>query len=44
MAGSPEDVMTGRLVGGPLGGIELEIEPGQEKVEFGAPFQVSVGR
>src|SRR5436305_4438491 len=38
MAGSPEGVMTGRLVGGQLDGIELEIEPGRETVEMGAPF------
>lgn len=43
MAGSPEGVFTGRLVGGPLDGIEPEIEPGTEAVELGAPFLAVFG-
>jgi hypothetical protein len=35
--------MTGRLVGGQLDGIELEIEPGREMVEMGAPFLALFG-
>lgn len=38
MAGAPEGVTTGRLVGGQLDGIELEIEPGRETIDMGAPF------
>lgn len=43
MAGSPEGVSTGRLVGGQLDGIELEIETGRETVELGAPFLALFG-
>ena len=35
--------MTGRLVGGELDGIELEIESGREIVELGAPFLAMFG-
>jgi hypothetical protein len=38
VAGAPEGVTTGRLVGGQLDGIELEIEPGRETIDMGAPF------
>jgi hypothetical protein len=43
VAASPEGVSEGRLVDGQLDGIELEIEPGRETVEMGAPFLVSFG-
>jgi hypothetical protein len=43
VAGSPDGVTTGRLVGGQLDGIELEVEAGRETVEMGAPFLALFG-
>jgi hypothetical protein len=43
VAGSPEGVTTGPVVGGQLDGIGVEIEPGREIVEMGAPFLALFG-
>jgi len=43
VAGSPEGVTAGRLLGGQLDGIVVEIEPGREVVVIGAPFLALFG-
>jgi hypothetical protein len=42
VARSPEDVFTGRLIGGELDGCVVEVDAGVETVEFG-PFLVVFG-
>lgn len=38
LSGSPENVFTARLVGGAMDGTRIEIEPGRETIEWGAPL------
>ena len=38
MAKPPEDLLTGRLSGGDLDGLVIEIEPGQEVIRMGPPM------
>ena len=37
---SPEDVFTGRLIGGELDGCVVEVDAGVETVQFGPPLVV----